>query len=64
MEKIKFRYFADKYVGVFIAHKIGRNFRLLLMTVLCTFGFPYEMPAVVPTGQILSKFFQKFFPHF
>ena len=52
-DKIGFKYLANKYVGVFIADKIGRNFGALLMTVLCTLGLPYKMLGVVPTGLIL-----------
>ena len=52
-DKIGFKYLANKYVGVFIADKIGRNFGVLLMTVLCTLGLPDKMLGVVPTGLIL-----------
>ena len=32
-DKIGFKYLANKYVGVFIADKIGRNLGVLLTTV-------------------------------
>ena len=54
-DKLGFRYLANKFVGVFIADKIGRNFRVLLTIVLCTFGSPYKIPKVMPTGQTLSN---------
>ena len=38
-DKIGFEYLANKYVGVFIANKTGRNFGVLLTTVLYTIGF-------------------------
>ena len=63
-DKIGFKYLANKYVGVFIADKIGRNFRVLLTTVLCTSGVPYKMPGVVPTGLILSNSFSEIFSSF
>ena len=60
-DKMGFKYLANKYVGVFIADKIGRNFGVLLTTALCTLGLPYKMLGVVPTGQILSiSFFENF----
>ena len=63
-DKIGFRYLANKYVGVFIADKIGLNFGVLLTTVLCTLGLPYKIPGVVPTGQILSNSFSEIFSSF
>ena len=63
-DKIGFRYLANKYVAVFIADKIGRNFGVLLTTVLYTLGLPYRMPGVVPTGQILSNSFSEIFSSF
>ena len=51
------------YVGVFIVHKIGQNFGVLLTTVLGTLGLPYKMPDVALAGQILSNNFSEFFPH-
>ena len=63
-DKIGFKYLANKYVGVFIADKIGRNFEMLLATVLCILGLPYKMPGVVPTGEILSNFFSEIFSSF
>ena len=60
-DKIGFKYWANKYVGVFITDKIGRNFGVLLAIVLCTLGLPYKMPAVVPTGQTLSNSFSDSF---
>ena len=54
-DKIGFRYLASKYVGVFINDKIGRNFGVLLTTVLCTLRLPYKIREKVPTGQILSN---------
>ena len=50
-------------VGVFIVHKIGQNFGVLLATVLGTLGLPYKMPGVASAGQILSNNFCEFFPH-
>ena len=35
---------ANKYVDVFIADKISRNFGVLLTTVLCTLGLPQKIP--------------------
>ena len=58
-DKIGFKYLANKYVGVFIADKIGRNSGVLLTTVLCTLGLPCKMSGVVRTGQILSNFLKK-----
>ena len=62
-DKIGFKYLANKYVGVFIADKIGRNLGVLLATVLCTLRLPYRIPRVVPTGQILSNSFSEIFSH-
>ena len=62
-DKIGFKYLANKYVGVFIADKIGRNLGVLLTTVLCTLGLPFKMPGVLPTGLILSNSFSEFFFH-
>ena len=63
-DKIGLKYFANKYVGVFIADKIGRNFEVFLATLLCTLGLLYKIPGVVPTGQILSNSFSEFFSSF
>ena len=63
-DKIAFKYLANKYVGVFIADKTGRNFGVLLTSVLCTLGLPCKMPGVVLAGQILSNSFSKFFSSF
>ena len=60
-DKIGFKHLANKYVGVFIADKIGRNFGVSLRTVLYSLGLPYKIPDVVPTWQILSNFFSEFF---
>ena len=49
-DKIGFKYLANKYVVVFIAVEIGRNFGVLLTTVLYTLGLPDKMLGVVPTG--------------
>ena len=62
--KIGFKYLAKKYVGVFIADKVGRNSGVLLTTILCTLGLPYKMPGVVATGIILANSFSEFFLHF
>ena len=48
-DKIGFKHLANKYVGVFIADKIGRNFGVLLRIVLYSLGLPYKIPGVVPT---------------
>ena len=45
-DKIGFKYLANKYVGVFITAKIGRNFGVLFL-------------GVVPAGQILSNSFSE-----
>ena len=50
---MEFKHFANKYVGMFIADKIGRNFEVLLKTVLCTLGLLYKMTTAVPNGHIL-----------
>ena len=63
-DKIGFKYLAHKYVGVFIADKIGLNFGVLLTTVLCTLGLPYKTPDVVPTVQIKSNSFSEIFSSF
>ena len=42
-DKVGFKYLANKYVGVFIADKIGHNFGVLLTTILCTLELPYKM---------------------
>ena len=60
-DKIGFKYLGNIYVDIFIADKIGQNFGELLMIVLCTLGFPFKIPAVVPTEQILSNSFPEFF---
>ena len=51
-DKIAFKDLANKYVGVFIADKIGLNFGVLLTTILCTLELPYGIPGVAPAGQI------------
>ena len=51
-DKIAFKYLPNKYVGVFIADKIGLNFGVLVTTVLCTSELPYRIPGVAPTGKI------------
>ena len=53
INKMEFKHFANKYVGMFIADKIGRNFEVLLKTVLCTLGLLYKMTTAVPNGHIL-----------
>ena len=58
-EKRRFRYLANKYVGVFIAVKIGQNLGVLLTTVLHTLGLPHKMSGIVPTGQILLNSFSE-----
>ena len=58
------QYLTIKYVGVFIADKIGRNLGALLTTVLLTLGLPYKKPGVVPTGLILSNSFSEIFSSF
>ena len=63
-EKIGLKYLANKHVGVFIANKIGRNFGVLLATVLCTLRLPNKILGVVPTGPILSNFFSEIFSSF
>ena len=55
----RFRYLANKYVGVFIAVKIGQNLGVLLTTVLRTLGLPHKMSGIVPTGQILLNSFSE-----
>ena len=60
-DKTGFKYLANKFVGVFIADKIGQNFGMLLTIVLCTLGSPYKMPGVVSIGQILSNLFPEDF---
>ena len=61
---MEFKYLANKYVGAFIADKIGQNFGVLLTTVLCTLVLPYKMPGVVPAGLILSNSFSEIFSSF
>ena len=56
-EKIGLKYLANKYVGVVIANKIGRNFGVLLTTALYTLRLPYKFPGVVKAS------FSEFFPH-
>ena len=63
-DKIGFKCLANKYVGVLIADKIGRNFGVFLTTVLCILGLPYKMPGVVPIGLILSNSFYELFSSF
>ena len=63
-DKIELKYLANKYVGVFITYKIGRKFRVLLTTVLCTLGLPYKMLDVVRPGQIVLNSFSKVFSSF
>ena len=63
-DKIELKYLANKYVGVFITYKIGRKFRVLLTTVLCTLGLPYKMLDVVRPGQILLNSFSEVFSSF
>ena len=63
-EKIGLKYLANKYVGVFTANKIGRNFGVLLTTALCTLRLPYKFPGVVKAGKILSNSFSKIFSSF
>ena len=60
-DKVGFKYLTNKYVGVYIADKIGRNLGVLLTTCLCTLELPYKMPGVVPTGLILSNSFSEIF---
>ena len=60
-DKIGFKCLANKYVGVFITDKIGRNFGVLLTTVLCTLGLPYKIAVVVRSEQILPNSFSQFF---
>ena len=62
-EKIGLRYLANKYVGVDIANKTGRNFGVLLTNALYTLRLPYKFPGVVKAGQILSNSFSEFFPY-
>ena len=56
-DKIGFKYLANKYLVVFTANKIGRNFGVFLATVY-TFGLPHKIQGAVPTGQILSNSFK------
>ena len=39
--KIGFKYLVKKYVGVFIADKLGQSFGVLLTNFLCTLDLPY-----------------------
>ena len=41
--KVGFEYFANNYLGVFIADKIGWNFGVLLAIILCTLELLYKM---------------------
>ena len=63
-DKISFEHLANKYVGVFIADKIGQNCGVLLTTVLCSLGLPCKIAGVVPNWQILSNYFSKIFSSF
>ena len=62
-DKIGFKYLAKKYVGVFIADKIGRNFGVFLTNVLCTLGLPHKILGAVPPGNVLSNSFPEIFLH-
>ena len=62
--KIGFKFLANKYVGLYIADKIDRDWGVLLTTVLCTLGLPCKMLGVVPTGLILSNSFSEIFSPF
>ena len=63
VEKVGFRYLANKYVGVFIADKKCRTFGVLLTTVLCT-----DYWIKCQKNWQLGKYYQilnlKFCPHF
>ena len=44
-DKIGFKYLDNKYVGVFIADKIGRNIALLLTTFYVPYGYRIKFRA-------------------
>ena len=53
--KIGIKNFARSYPEVLIAERIGLNLGILSTTGLWTFGLPYRILGLEPTGQILSN---------
>ena len=53
--KIGIKNFETLYPGVLIAEKIGVYLGILSTSGLLTFGLPYRIPDLKPTGQILSN---------
>ena len=55
VSKVGIKNFARSYPGVLIAERIGLDLGVLSTTGLWTFGLPYRIAGLEPTGQILRN---------